>query len=350
MHTSLPSISRHTSRLVTATALLGIALAAAACGTTSPPPSSAPSSAVNASTVMPAGASIVHPVATPVPNSGTPVSISNCTASYPPPSPMPVPGHMPAGSWMTHILARGYLIAGVGQTTNLWAYRNPTTGQLVGFDIDMLEQVNDAIFGSNPPPIDFKIISDANRSKAVATGEVDIVAETMTINCQRQTKSSADPYPVDFSTVYYNAEEQLLVPTGSSITGPANLGHARVCATGGADSLGNLVAVPGAQHIVAWDVNGWADCLVMLQQRQVDAIGTDNAILTGLHAQDPNTMIVGSTFSPEPYGMAISQKHADFTSFVNGVLAQVRANGTWARIYENDIGGAAPQPPVASYR
>jgi len=241
----------------------------------------------------------------------------------------------------------------VGQDKNLWAYRN-RTGQLVGFDIDMLEQVNDAIFGANPPPIDFKIISDANRSKAVATDEVDIVAETMTINCQRQTKSSKDPYPVDFSTVYYPAAEQLLVPTGSSITGPANLGHARVCATGGADSLGNLVAVPGAQHIVAWDVNGWADCLVMLQQGQVDAIGTDNAILTGLHAQDPNTMIVGSPFSPEPYGMAISQKHADFTSFVNGVLAQVRANGTWKQIYNHNlwpyIGGPTPQPPVASYK
>ena len=200
---------------------------------------------------------------------------------------MPTPGEMPAGSWMAHILARKYLIAGVDQSTNLWAYRNPTNGQLQGFDIDMLEQVNQAIFGTNAPPIDFKIIPNADRSKAVATGEVDIVAETMTINCARQTKSSADPYPVDFSTVYYNAAEKLLVPTGSPITGPANLGHSRVCATGGADSLGNLVAQQGAQHIVAWDVNDWADCLVMLQQGQVDAIGTDDAILDGAPRTGP---------------------------------------------------------------
>lgn len=239
------------------------------------------------------------------------------------------------------------------QSTNLWAYRNPTTGQLVGFDIDMLEQVNDAIFGANPPPIDFKIIANADRSEAVATGEVDIVAETMTINCERQTKSSADPYPVDFSTVYYNAAEQLLVPSNSTITGPADLGHKRVCATGGADSLGNLVAVSGAQHIVAWDVNDWADCLVMLQQGQVDAIGTDNAILTGLHAQDPNTKIVGSAFSPEPYGMAISQKHSDFTAFVNGVLAQERTDGTWQALYNADLlpyTEQAESPPAPTYK
>ena len=266
---------------------------------------------------------------------------------------MPAPGAMPAGSWMAHIRARGDLIAGVDQSTDLWAYRNPVSGQLQGFDIDMLEQVNQAIFGPKAPAIDFKLVSNADRSEAVAKGEVDIVAETMTINCDRQTKSSSNPYPVDFSTVYYDAAEQLLVPTGSKIVSPANLGRKRVCAAGGADSLGNLVAQPGAGHIVAWKVNDWADCLVMLQQGQVDAISTDNAILSGLHAQDPNTAIVGPAFSPEPYGMAISQKHPDFTAFVNGVLEQERVGGTWEALYNTDLRPYTQQPqtpPAPTYK
>jgi polar amino acid transport system substrate-binding protein len=92
----------------------------------------------------------------------------------------------------------------------------------------------------------------------------------------------------------------------------------------------------------------------MLQQGQVDAISTDDAILSGLKAQDPNTKIVGGAFSTEPYGMAISKSHPDFTSFVNGVLAQVRADGTWAQIWDANLqaalGGSAPPPPVAAYR
>lgn len=118
---------------------------------------------------MPAGATIVHPVATKISNSAVPVSTANCTASYPPPNPMPAPREMPADSWMQHIIARGYLIAGVAQNTNLWAYRNPTTGQLQGFDIDTLDQVNLAIFGPNAPAIHFEIVPNADRSKAVAT-------------------------------------------------------------------------------------------------------------------------------------------------------------------------------------
>jgi polar amino acid transport system substrate-binding protein len=103
-----------------------------------------------------------------------------------------------------------------------------------------------------------------------------------------------------------------------------------------------------------WGVNNMTDCLVMLQQGQVDAISTDDAILSGLAAQDPNVKVVGPPFSSEPYGMAISKTHPDFTSFVNGVLAQVRTDGTWAQLYYNDIqsliGGAAPTPPPPSYR
>ena len=37
----------------------------------------------------------------------------------------------------------------------------------------------------------------------------------------------------------------------------------------------------------------WADCLVALQQRQVDAVSTDDSILAGLVAQDPYLHIVG---------------------------------------------------------
>ena len=215
--------------------------------------------------------------------------------------------------------ARGYLRVGVDQNTYLWGYRDPSTGQLTGFDIDMLKQVAQAIFGpSDPGDIRYVIVPNADRVQAVQDGEVDIVAETMTINCEREKS-------VDFSTVYYQAGQQILVPSDSSITGPQDLGGKRVCATQGSTSLQNLVAPGMPRHIQLWAVNDETDCLVMLQQGQVDAISTDDAILVGLAAQDPNTKIVGPTFSSEPYGMAISKAHPDFTSFVNGVLAQVRA-------------------------
>jgi polar amino acid transport system substrate-binding protein len=82
----------------------------------------------------------------------------------------------------------------------------------------------------------------------------------------------------------------------------------------------------------------------------VDAVSTDNAILQGLQAQDPNTKIVGDAFTQEPYGMAIAKAHPEFTAFVNGVLAQERSDGTWAAIYSKWLGPNPPPPPMATYK
>jgi len=305
--------------------------------------------------VIPAGAQIVHP-APPSP----PSTCGDPTASYPPPSPMPAPGNMPPGTFMAKIQARGRLVVGVDQNTYLWGYRDPITGLLSGFDIDMLRQVSQAIFGSNDlSKVEFRPIANADRMKELntTTDPVDIVAFTMTINCEREEPTPAtlkQHGPVDFSTVYFEAGQQILVPKGSPITGPQDLGGKRVCAPKGSTSERNLTVSPVPKNVIIWEVPNQTDCLVMLQQGEVDAISTDNTILQGLAAQDPNTQLVGPTFSQEPYGMAISKAHPDFTAFVNGVLANIRSDGTWASIYAKWLGpftpGPTPAPPPATYK
>jgi polar amino acid transport system substrate-binding protein len=247
----------------------------------------------------------------------------------------------------------------VDQNTNLWGYVDPVTGERSGFDIDMLRQVALGIFGGDPAKIDSKIqwvpIANADRMNAINHFDppVDIVAFTMTINCERE-QSTLNGGPVDFTSEYFDAGQQILVRQGSGINSLSDLDNRRVCATAGSTSLNNLFA-DAPVSAQKWAVVNQTDCLVLLQQGQIDAISTDNTILEGLQAQDPNTAIVGRPFTDEPYGMAISKAHPEFTSFVNGVLAQVRSNGTWASLYAKWIspsnpGQPVPAPPAPQYR
>lgn len=307
-----------------------------ACGTATAARTGSPNPAV----VIPKGAVIVHLT----PSSSSTDDSCDPTASLAPPTTMPIPGNMPQGSYMAQIVARGHLEVGVDQNTYLWGYRDPATQELTGFDVDLLQQVSQAIFGS-PGHIDYVIVPNAERARYVQSGKVDILAETMTITCEREKQ-------VDFSTVYYDAGQQILVPTNSDITGKQDLTGKRVCAPANSTSLQNLANLN--ERIQLWAVDNETDCLVMMEQGQVDAISTDDTILQGLKAQDPNTKLVGTTFSSEPYGMAISKAHPDFTHFVNGVLAQIRTDGTWTSIYDSNILGPtgipAPAIPAASYR
>jgi polar amino acid transport system substrate-binding protein len=273
----------------------------------------------------------------------TPADTScNPRASLRPTGALPQPGQMPAGSKMADIQKRGRLILGTSQDTLLFSSRNPFTGQVEGFDVEMGRQIAAAIFGS-PDKLQIKVISYDKRVSSIVDGSVDVVADTMTANCARWKD-------VNFSTIYYNAGQKVLVTKDSNVTGIQDLGGKRVCAASGSTSYDNIAKQPSKPIPVAEPAFG--DCLVAFQQNQVDAISTDDTILAGMAAQDPYAKVVGAAFTEEPYGMALPQKSPEFTRFVNAVLEQNKANGTWTKTYRDWLGrfGPAPQPPKAEYR
>jgi polar amino acid transport system substrate-binding protein len=249
------------------------------------------------------------------------------------------PPQVTPGSFMATIRHSGHLIAGVTQSTYPFGFYNPLDGKTEGFEIDILHAIAKAIFG-NPNQIEFRAISDAQREPEIQSGAVDIVAHTMTILCSRLKK-------VDFSSVYFVAGAQVLVLKNSRAKSLADLGGKKVCATATSDSLGYIKA---ARHPIPFVAANFTDCLMRLQQGDVAAISTDNAILAGLAAQDPWTKIVGRPFTSEPYGLAISKKHADFVRFVNAVLQQMRTDGQWAADYRHWIRPPVPAPPPAQYK
>ena len=247
------------------------------------------------------------------------------------------PPQVTPGSLMAKIRARGYLIAGVDQSTYHFGFLNPLNEQIEGFDIDMIRAVADAIFG-NPDQVHYKAISDAQRIPDILNGTVDIVAHTMTITCDRLKQ-------VEFSSVYFDAHQRVLVLKNSSAQNLADLRGQKVCATTGSDSLDRIKAAGAVQVAVPY----WTDCLVLLQQGDVAAISTDDSILDGLAAQDPWTKLVGPALTNEPYGLAISKQHPDFVRFVNAVLQQLRTDGQWKTSYAHWLGTPVPGPPQAQY-
>jgi polar amino acid transport system substrate-binding protein len=249
------------------------------------------------------------------------------------------PPQVTSGSFMARIRARGYLIAGVDQSTYHFGFLNPLTGNIEGFDIDTIRAVAQAIFGSSDPSrIHFKAISDEQRIPDIENGTVDIVAHTMTITCDRLKD-------VDFSAVYFEAHQKVLVLKSSTATSLASLRGQKVCATTGSDSVDTIDAVKA----IAVQVPYWTDCLVLLQQNDVAAISTDDSILDGLAAQDPWTKIIGPELTQEPYGLAISKQHPEFVRFVNAVLQQYESDGQWKASYQRWLGPAPQKPPQLQY-
>jgi polar amino acid transport system substrate-binding protein len=320
-----------TGRLRTAAALVVLAVVVAGCASTSDEATRTSLSA------------LATPPAKPPPTTPTPIKhCKNPTASLRPPAVMPSPGAMPAGSYMAKIRRRGRLIAGVDQNTLLFAYLQPSTTRIQGFEVDLLRQVAKAIFG-DPNRLELRALTTSQRLSAVQSGAVDIVADAVTITCARRRA-------VAFSTVYYDAKQRLLVPANSGVRSIADLHGKRVCATPTSTTLQQLKREPAKP--IPFVLPQRTDCLVALQEGRVAAVSSDDALLLGLRTQDPNTKMVGPSMADEPWGMAINLRHPDFVRFVNGVLAKVRSDGEWKAIHRRWIGNLAPTPapPRATYR
>jgi polar amino acid transport system substrate-binding protein len=313
-------------------ALTALVLGAAGCGSSSTPPTAVTVAPIEA---QPAGAQEV----TTLPAAGN----ADCDreASLRP-GPQPRPGGMPPGSTMAAIAERGRLVVGVDQNTFLFGFRNPASGQLEGFDIDVAREIARSIFG-DPDRVDLRVVDASQRESALESGQVDLVVRTFSITCDRKDK-------VAFSTTYFNANQRILVVKGSGIASAADLSGKRVCAVRGTTSLSALFALDPRPTL--FGVSSWTDCLVMLQQGQVDAVSTDDVVLFGLAAQDPNTEVVGPSMGIEPYGVGIKKENTDLVRFVNGVLDEMRADGRWQRLYDARLRslGPSPDPPSARYQ
>ena len=265
-----------------------------------------------------------------VPEPAAPATSTPCTdtgvatRSYQPAAGgVPAPGDLPSGSTMAEIRKRGHLVAGVSGDSYLLASRNPFTGVIEGFDIDMVDQVAAAIFGTAKGHVQLRVISAADRIPLLQSGEIDVVVRNMTINCARWDQ-------IAFSAEYFHSGQKILVQKGSGITKVADLSGKRACAPAGTTSLDQIQEVaPDAIPVTAGNHTG---CLLKFQNGETDAITGDDTVLAGLAAQDPYAVVVtGEALTDEPYGIGVNADNVDLVRFINASSSGCRRTGRGRR-------------------
>ncbi|GAA3696316.1 glutamate ABC transporter substrate-binding protein [Microlunatus aurantiacus] len=288
-------------------------------------------------TPLPGNGATAAPTSAPPTSAPTtaPTRCDNALASYDPSD--------TEGAAVQRIQKRGRVIAGVSADTYLLGSRNPFTGRIEGFDIDMVKALAKAILGDENA-YELRVITAAQRIPSLENRSVDVVARNMTITCDRWTQ-------IGFSSEYYRAGQKILVRRGSKATTLADLKGQRVCAPNGTSSMTNLMKLQ--PEAIAVGADNHTGCLALFQNGDVDAITGDDTVLAGLAAQDPYAVVPDQkAFTAEPYGLGFNSRDVDLIRFANAMLAQMRTDGEWKQIYDRwlaDALGAAPAPPKAVY-
>ena len=226
---------------------------------------------------------------------------------------------------LTRIEETPKIFWGVKNDTRLFGLTNIETRKVEGFDIDIALAITEEILGPEGEAV-FVEVTSKTRIPLIKNGNIDAIIATMTISEERLKQ-------VDFSDVYFDAGQSLLVKNGSPIKGVEDLDETTtVLAVKGSTSAINIRKFAPEAKIL--ELENYAEAFTALQSGQGDAMTTDSAILLGMAQENPNYQLAGEIFTDEPYGIAINKGQEPFLAAVNEALAIIKENGTYQAIYD----------------
>ena len=236
---------------------------------------------------------------------------------------------------------RGRVVIGVKEDQPGLGFKDATTGEYSGFDIEIARMVA-AGLGFGPDQIDYKPIPSAAREDSISRGDVDYYVGTYTINDKRKQL-------ISFAGPYFQAGQSILVRADeTAITGPQTLKGKKVCSASGSTPIQRVrdQGLTEPENIVEFQT--YTQCVDQLLTNQVDAVTTDDAILAGYASQQPDELkLVGEPFSEEPYGIGLNKDDSALRNQINDLLQASYDDGTWQKIYDGTLGlsGATASPP-----
>lgn len=233
-----------------------------------------------------------------------------------------------AANGLEAIKQRGKLVVGVKYDTKLFGLKDPASGKVEGFDIDIAKAVAKHIFGDETK-LELKEVTSKTRITLLQNGDIDAIIATMTISDERKKQ-------VDFSDVYFNAGQSLLVKREPHHRAGVSDPKTKVLAVKGSTSAKNIREKAPEATILEFE--NYQDAFNALKAGKGEALTTDNSILLGMQQQDPNYTLVGGNFTEEPYGIAVKKGQPELLQAINDTLKELKSNGEYDKLHEQWLG------------
>lgn len=200
------------------------------------------------------------------------------------------------GDLYDEILNRGKIRVGINIDSKPFGFINEK-GEVSGYDADLARYIAQYIVKSRDR-IEFVPVTPSNRLLKASTGEVDIVISTVTITPQRQEV-------VAFSIPYDTAGQAVMVKRGSSVKSLMDLAGQNVGVIFGTTAEKNMKNLVPTAKLLGF--RSYPDAYNALKKGKINAITSDDTILSRFAYDDNGVILLPKRYSREPYGIAFKK-------------------------------------------
>ncbi len=214
---------------------------------------------------------------------------------------------------------RGVLKVGVKEDVPKFGYKDPKTGQIDGFEVDLARAMAKKILG-DPAKLQLTTVNAKTRGPALDSNDVDMDISTFTITEERKKSYNfSDPYFTDGVglLVKKSANYKSLKDLNNKKIGVAQSATSKAAVQTEADKLGTKVTFQ--------EFATYPEIKAALDSGRVDAFSVDRSILMGY--VDDSTVLLPDKFSPQDYGIASKKGNDGLAKLINDTVNEMKKSG-----------------------
>lgn len=245
---------------------------------------------------------------------------------------------------LDRVKAGGKMVIAYRESSVPFSYVDPDTKKPVGYALDLCLKMAEVVgrkLGLKNVPVDYVMVTPANRISLVEQGKVDMECGSTTNNAERRQK-------VAFTVPHFITGARLLVKADSKVDRMEDLMGQKLVSTKGTTPLkaadqANRERLMGITIIEAPD---HARAVEMVEKGEAAAFVMDDVLLFGLAANRPNPAalkVVGKFLTTEPLAIMLSRNDAEFKKLVDDEMRRLIVSQEIYAIYDKWF--AKPIPP-----
>lgn len=214
---------------------------------------------------------------------------------------------------------RGVVRVGVKIDVPKFGYKDPQTGNIEGFEIDLAKALAKKVIGDESK-IELKGVNAKTRAALVDNGELDFVVATVTVTEERKKG-------YNFSDIYYTDGIGFLVKKDAGIKTFKDFNGKKIGVQQGSTTRKELQAEADKQGIKVTflEFGTFPEVKAALDSGRVDGFSVDGAILAGY--LDDSTMLLSERYTPQPYGVMAKKANEGLSKIINESVDDMKKSG-----------------------
>lgn len=227
---------------------------------------------------------------------------------------------------------KGSIVMGLDDTFAPMGFRDDK-GELVGFDVDLAEEV----FNRIGLEVEFQPIDWSMKETELNSGNIDVIWNGYSITEERKEK-------VNFTQAYLKNKQIIITLADSSINNKEDLKGKKVAVQNGSSTLEainkepEIVATFEDGEPVLFDTNN--EAIMDLEAKRVDAVVSDE-VLARYYIKQKNPeeyKVLEDNFGEEEYGIGIRKEDKRLIEEINNTLNEMKKDGSYQKVYEKWFG------------